>query len=71
VARHGPRVDALQIEAPAGRSIADVIQAKAGDLGADLIVAGAYGHARIRENLFGGVTRDLLERIEIPLLMSH
>jgi nucleotide-binding universal stress UspA family protein len=34
-------------------------------------VMGAYGHSRFRESILGGATRDLLERTEIPLLMSH
>ena len=38
---------------------------------ADLIVMGAYGHARLREWLFGGVTRDILQRSPIPCLMCH
>jgi nucleotide-binding universal stress UspA family protein len=38
---------------------------------ADLIVAGAYGHSRLVEGLFGGVSRDLLRQPSIPILMSH
>lgn len=38
---------------------------------ADLLVMGAYGHSRLREIIFGGVTRQILEKSEIPLLMSH
>ncbi|HLH49172.1 MAG TPA: universal stress protein, partial [Roseiarcus sp.] len=38
---------------------------------ADLIVTGAYGHSRLREWILGGVTRDLIARSEIPLLMAH
>lgn len=38
---------------------------------ADLLVMGAYGHSRLREIIFGGVTRHILEKSEIPLLMSH
>ncbi|SDA28988.1 Nucleotide-binding universal stress protein, UspA family [Methylobacterium sp. UNC378MF] len=37
----------------------------------DLIVAGAYGHSRLREWVFGGVTRDLLDRSPLCCLMSH
>lgn len=39
--------------------------------GADLIVAGAYAHPRIREWVFGGVTQDLLEGSPLPCLLSH
>lgn len=38
---------------------------------ADLIVAGAYGHSRFMEGLFGGVSHDLLQNPTMPLLMSH
>lgn len=38
---------------------------------ADLLVAGAYGHSRIREWAFGGVTRDLLYACPICCLLSH
>jgi nucleotide-binding universal stress UspA family protein len=39
--------------------------------GADLIVAGAYGHARLREWVFGGVTYELIKRSPICCLLSH
>jgi nucleotide-binding universal stress UspA family protein len=38
---------------------------------ADLLVAGAYGHSRVGELVFGGVTRKLLQEMSIPVLMSH
>jgi nucleotide-binding universal stress UspA family protein len=38
---------------------------------ADLIVAGAYGHSRLAEGLFGGVSRDLLGEPSLPLFLSH
>ncbi len=44
---------------------------KAKELKADLLVMGAYGHNRYREMLLGGVTNDLLEKSDIPLLLSH
>jgi nucleotide-binding universal stress UspA family protein len=39
--------------------------------GADLIVAGAYGHSRVREWVLGGVTRDLLLKAGRCSLVSH
>jgi nucleotide-binding universal stress UspA family protein len=39
--------------------------------GADLIVAGAYGHSRLQERVFGGVTRQLLDQDDVYLLLSH
>jgi nucleotide-binding universal stress UspA family protein len=38
---------------------------------ADLIVAGAYGHSRLVEGLFGGVSYDLVRQPSLPILMSH
>jgi len=38
---------------------------------ADLIVAGAFGHSRAFESLFGGVSADLLRQPSLPVLMSH
>lgn len=40
-------------------------------IGADLIVAGAYGHSRLREWIMGGTTRELLRNSPLPLLMAH
>jgi len=39
--------------------------------GADLVVCGAYGHSRLGEWVFGGVTRDLLSQDQVYLLFSH
>ena len=38
---------------------------------ADLIVAGAFGHSRVFEGLFGGVSLDLMRQQSLPVLMSH
>ena len=38
---------------------------------ADLIVAGAFGHSRLFESLFGGVSLDLMRQPTAPILMSH
>lgn len=37
----------------------------------DVLVIGAYGHTRLREDLFGGVTRQMLDSMCVPVLMSH
>jgi len=37
----------------------------------DLLVMGGYGHTRLREAVFGGFTRAVLEDAPIPVLMSH
>jgi nucleotide-binding universal stress UspA family protein len=53
------------------RSAADELILAAEQRQADLIVAGGYGHARLREWAFGGVTRDLLKRSPKCCLLSH
>ena len=37
----------------------------------DMLVMGAYGHARLQERLLGGVTREMLQTMTMPTLMSH
>ena len=51
--------------------VADVLLSRAADLDADLIVAGMYHRSRALEALFGGVSRDLLDHMTVPVLMSH
>ena len=52
-------------------AIPDALLSRAADLGADLIVMGAYGHARWSERVLGGATRGLLQSMTVPVLMSH
>ncbi len=39
--------------------------------GADMMVMGAYGHSRMREMIFGGVTKHVIAKANIPILMAH
>lgn len=50
---------------------ASQLETIAAEHGADVIVAGAYGHSRFSEWVFGGVTRHLLTRVPRCLLLSH
>jgi nucleotide-binding universal stress UspA family protein len=43
----------------------------AAEVGADVLVMGAYGHSRFRQTLMGGVTRTVLEAMTLPVLMAH
>jgi nucleotide-binding universal stress UspA family protein len=52
-------------------AIGELILSRAADIGADLIVMGAYGHGRFRELLLGGVTRTILSSMTVPVLMTH
>ena len=67
---HGIEATAINIVAH-GRTAEEILMEKACYIGADLIVAGAYGHRRLREAVFGGVTRSLLKGSNICCLMSH
>lgn len=70
LAAHGvkSRSEALEREQT---SIEAKLAAFAGQARADLIVAGGYGHTRIRELVFGGVTRSLIAGGPLPCLLSH
>ena len=52
-------------------AVSDILLSRAADLAADLIVSGCYHHSQLREALFGGLSRELLERMTVPVLMSH
>jgi len=56
--------------APSSR-VAEELAAMAAELQADLVVMGCYGHTRLRERVFGGVTRSALAKLPLPLLMAH
>jgi len=51
--------------------IADALLSRLSDLGADLLVMGGYGHSRLRERVLGGVTRQILAQMTVPVLIAH
>jgi nucleotide-binding universal stress UspA family protein len=67
--RHG--IDATPVAAQSKGDDAVRLDAIMQENGADLLVAGAYGHSRVREWVLGGVTRDLLLRAGRCSLVSH
>jgi len=70
LARRGAKAEVRNVDG-AGRSQADIILEQAAAFNADLIIMGGYAHARIREYMFGGATRDMLEKANVPMLMAH
>ena len=54
-----------------GHSVADVLRQHATDTGAELVVMGAYGHSRLRERIFGGVTKSMIEDPGLAVLMAR
>lgn len=70
LARHGVNANVLATTA-VGTDVGAWLLSRAADLGADMIVMGAYGHSRLRELVLGGATRTVLESMTVPVLMSH
>ena len=52
---------------PVGAGLVD----EAAAAGADLVVMGGYGHSRVRETIFGGATRGVLNAAKLPVLIAH
>lgn len=70
LSRHGLKAELHELAKDG--SVEQTLAAAAAQLGAQLLVMGAYGHSRVREFLFGGVTRYFLdEQAAPPLLLAH
>ena len=57
--------------ASAGMPVAEALLVEVGAIAADLMIMGAYTHSRVRELILGGVTRDILFELDLPVLMAH
>ena len=53
------------------RSVAEVLLETAANDGCDMLVAGGYGHSRLMESVFGGVTEHIVSHPKIPVFMMH
>ena len=53
------------------RPIARALQDQALEIGADMMVMGAFGHSRMRDFVMGGATAGILRDLELPVLLSH
>jgi nucleotide-binding universal stress UspA family protein len=60
----------MRVKASEG-DIGRLLLSTAKELGADLMVMGAFHHSRWREFILGGVTLTMLEEATIPLFMAH
>ena len=70
LSRHG--MDAISEPCTTSNiDVADALLNRVSDTGADMLVMGAYGHSRVRELVFGGATRKVLDQMTVPVLMSH
>ena len=70
LARHDVKVEIETVSA-ADIDVASAILSYVADNSATLIVMGGYGHAKLREVILGGVTRDMLKSMTVPVFMSH
>jgi nucleotide-binding universal stress UspA family protein len=68
--RHGVKADKTE-RVPAATGAGPALMAEADAFDADLVVMGCYGHSRLREFVFGGATRHFLQKMRVPVLMSH
>jgi len=68
--RHGAHVNLEQV-ASEGFSVAAAMLGYAEQTASDLLVVGAYSHARVREILLGGTTRTLLAQTPMPTFMAR
>ena len=70
LARHGAEVNVRRVSS-GGADIGRVLLSRAASFGADLLVVGAYGHSRLSEWIYGGVTQTVLREAQLPVLMSR
>lgn len=68
--RHGIKAEVVVL-AKTLPTVSEVLNRRAAETGADLIVMGAYSHSRLREAIMGGATRHMLERAKVPVLMAR
>lgn len=70
LSRHGVKVEVTLLPQDLPH-VSQVLARHASDIGADLIVMGAYGHSRLREAILGGATRDLILSTQAALFLAH
>ena len=68
--RHGSTTEA-RLVVPGGRSLPEAVLDTAAACGADILVMGGYGHSRLRELVFGGFTRHVLNSSPLPVFLFH
>ena len=70
LARHKVKVDVEKVDIDSAE-VADLILSRIDLKSADLLVMGAYGHTRFSEFVLGGMTRTIMKKMTVPVLMSH
>ena len=70
LASHDVRAEIKSFEAKA-TEVGQSLLAAAKDVGADVLLIGAYGQTRRRELVMGGVTQHIIDHTDLPVLMIH
>ncbi|HTH17251.1 MAG TPA: universal stress protein [Magnetospirillum sp.] len=70
LSRHGVKAECEAVSCD-DLSAGQMLLSRAADMGADLIVMGAYGGSRLRRLVLGGATGHLLRHMTVPVLFSH
>lgn len=70
LAWHGVHAQIRELP-PDYRPVGDVLLDEARKVDADLLVMGAFSHSRLRKRVLGGVTRQILAKAELPILMAR
>ncbi len=71
LARHNLKAELRKLPATSSVPIAASILNEVSDQGADLLVMGGYGHSRLRQLVWGGVTSEILSSMTVPVFMAH
>ena len=67
--RNGIAAEPISVELD-GKNTGQTILAAAQSLGCDLLIKGAYTQSRLRQMIFGGATRHVLEHADMPVLLA-
>lgn len=70
LSRHGVKAE-IAVLARTQSQVSAILMQRATEIGADMVVMGAYGQSRLREAILGGATRDLLEGTSVPIFMAR
>lgn len=68
--RHGVKAE-IAVLARTLPQVSEILNRRATEIGADMVVMGAYGHSRFRQAILGGATRNMLEKAQVPVLMAR
>ena len=68
--RHGINAEHIH-KNRSGLSVAETIENVADEVGARLIVMGAYEHSKFSQDIFGGVTNEILKTARVPVFLAH